>query len=267
PDKKCSTATLLHTIQTLLRLWMATPLLPPTCRATPLHHSLLALIQLIGHSFRHFRPSKPNSSNNQFNNKYHWNRTTPVTKILMTTHICTRHPQPHFSHSTQHWLNHPQHLINHTSSTPSLPQPLKNAYTIFTSSKKSKTWSTLHLSSPTIMTYLRLSRSRTQSGPQLAPWLLTLLAQLMQLFTTFSSTRTQTTQKFNSPWSHFTKSDISYASFATTSLNCAVRHFTETRSSSLLQLLNDAPWWSHLHSWREPSSQTKSDVQPIKTAT
>ncbi|KAG0007174.1 hypothetical protein BGZ81_005124, partial [Podila clonocystis] len=48
--------------------------------------------------------------------------------------------------------------------------------------------------------------------------------------------------------------------------NCAVRHFTETKSSSLQPPLNGAPWWSHLYSWRGQSSQTKSDVQPIKIA-
>ena len=155
-------------------------------------------------------------------------------------------------------------MKNHTSSTLLSRQHRKNAYMIFTNSLKSKTWSTLHQISPTIMAYPRHSGNKTKSGPQLVQWLPMPLAQLTRHSINFFRNPTPMTQISDLPWNLYTKLVSSYASFATTSQSYAVKHFTETRNSFLPQLLKDVPWWSHLKFWREPNSQTKSIRQPIR---
>ncbi|KAF9200729.1 hypothetical protein BGZ59_003120, partial [Podila verticillata] len=131
--------------------------------ATPLHlHPQRASIQLNGHNFKHSKHFRPITNNSQPNSNHNPIKTNLTMNNLMTTLICTQHPRPPSSCSTQHWPNYPRLLKNHTSSTLLTHQHLKNAYMIFTNSQKSKTWSTLHQISPAIMTCLRHSRNKTK---------------------------------------------------------------------------------------------------------
>ena len=243
---------------------MATPLTLLFRRAIPLHlHPHLASIQINGHSFKPSKPSKLVTNSNNSNLNLNLNKKKSTMDNQRRTPTCTLPQLPCSSLSTLNWPSYPPLLMTHNNSTHLRLQPLRNVSMTSINSSKSTIWNTLHLTSPEIMASLRHSRSKTRNGSQLAPWLPTPLVPLTQCFITFSSTRTPTTLTSKWPCNLFTKPDFSYASFATTSQNCARKHFTETKSSSPHPPLKGEPWWSHQYSWRGQGSQTKFDMQPI----